>query len=96
VFKQCDAILAPCTPSPAYKIGEKSADPLKMYLDDILTTPVNLAGICGLSLPCGFSSAGLPIGMQILGDSFKEENIFKVGHAYEQTTDWHKQKPTLS
>jgi len=92
-FKQCDAILAPVTPTPAYKIGEKSDDPLKMYLDDILTTPVNLAGICGMSIPCGFSSAGLPIGLQILGDSFNEVNIFKVGHAYEQTTDWHKQKP---
>ncbi len=94
-FKQCDAILAPVTPTPAYKIGEKSNDPLKMYLDDILTTPVNLAGICGLSVPCGFSKAGLPIGLQILGDSFKEANILKVGHAYEQTTDWKKRKPVL-
>jgi len=92
-FKQCDAILAPVTPTPAYRIGEKTADPLKMYLDDILTTPVNLAGICGLSVPCGFSSSGLPIGLQILGDSFKEANILKVGHAYEQTTDWHQRKP---
>ncbi|MBC8206978.1 MAG: Asp-tRNA(Asn)/Glu-tRNA(Gln) amidotransferase subunit GatA, partial [Kiritimatiellaeota bacterium] len=94
-FKQCDAILAPVTPTPAYKIGEKSDDPLKMYLDDILTTPINLAGICGMSIPCGFSSAGMPIGLQILGDSFKEENILKVGHAYEQTTDWHKKKPSF-
>ncbi len=94
-FKQCDAILAPVTPTPAYRIGEKTSDPLKMYLDDILTTPVNLAGICGLSVPCGFSSSGLPIGLQILGDSFKEANILKVGHAYEQTTDWHTRKPTL-
>ncbi len=94
-FKQCDALLAPCTPTPAYKIGEKSDDPLKMYLDDILTTPVNLAGICGLSLPCGFSSDGLPIGLQILGDAFKETNILKVGHAYEQTTDWHNMKPEI-
>ena len=93
VFKQCDAILAPVTPTPAYKIGEKTNDPLKMYLDDILTTPVNLAGNCGMSIPCGFSSAGLPIGLQIIGDSFGEENILKVGHAYEQTTDWHHQKP---
>ena len=92
-FKQCDAILAPVTPTPAYRIGEKTADPLKMYLDDILTTPVNLAGICGLSVPCGFSKAGLPIGLQILGDSFMEPSILKVGHAYEQTTEWHKQKP---
>jgi len=95
-FKQCDTILAPCTPTPAYKIGEKSDDPLEMYLDDILTTPVNLAGNCGLSVPCGFSSDGLPIGLQIIGDFFKEENIFKVGHAYEQTTEWHKQKPEFS
>lgn len=94
-FKQCDAILAPVTPTPAYKIGEKTNDPLKMYLDDILTTPVNLAGICGLSVPCGFSKAGLPIGLQILGDSFKEANILKVGHAYEQTTEWHRQKPKI-
>ncbi|MBM4152674.1 MAG: Asp-tRNA(Asn)/Glu-tRNA(Gln) amidotransferase subunit GatA [Kiritimatiellaceae bacterium] len=94
-FKQCDAILAPVTPTPAYRIGEKTSDPLKMYLDDILTTPVNLAGICGLSVPCGFSSNGLPIGLQILGDSFKEANILKVGHAYEQTTDWHKRRPAL-
>jgi len=95
-FKQCDAILAPCTPTPAYKIGEKSDDPLKMYLDDILTTSVNLAGNCGMSIPCGFSSDGLPIGLQIIGDSFQEENILKVGHAYEQTTEWHKQKPEFS
>ena len=94
-FKQCDAILAPVTPTPAYKIGEKTNDPLKMYLDDILTTPVNLAGICGMSIPCGFSSNGLPIGLQILGDSFKEANILKVGHAYEQTTEWHKLKPEI-
>lgn len=94
-FKQCDAILAPGTPTPAYKIGSKTNDPLKMYLDDILTTPVNLAGICGLSVPCGFSSEGLPIGLQILGDSFKEGNILKVGHAYEQTTEWHKERPVL-
>jgi aspartyl-tRNA(Asn)/glutamyl-tRNA(Gln) amidotransferase subunit A len=94
-FKQCDVILAPVTPTPAYKIGEKTNDPLKMYLDDILTTPVNLAGICGMSVPCGFSEAGLPIGLQILGDSFKEANILKVGHAYEQSTDWHARRPQL-
>jgi len=95
-FKQCDAILAPVTPTPAYKIGEKTDDPLKMYLDDILTTPVNLAGNCGLSVPCGFSSDGLPIGLQIIGDSFREENILRVGYAYEQATDWHKKKPEIS
>ena len=94
-FKQCDAILAPVTPTAAYKKGEKTDDPLKMYLDDILTTPTNLAGNCALSLPCGFTSDGLPIGLQIIGDDFREETILKVGHAYEQTTEWHKQKPEL-
>ncbi len=95
VFKQCDAILAPVTPTPAYKLGDKTDDPLKMYLDDILTTPVNLSGNCALSLPCGFSAPGLPIGLQIIGDSFAEETILKVGHAYEQTTEWHKKRPVL-
>ncbi len=95
-FKQCDAILAPVTPTPAYKLGEKSDDPLKMYLDDILTTPVNLAGNCALSVPCGFASNGMPIGLQIIGDAFEEETILKVGHAYEQTTEWHTRKPEIS
>ena len=95
VFEQCDAILAPVTPTPAYRKGEKADDPLKMYLDDILTTPINLAGNCALSVPCGFASSGLPIGLQIIGDAFQEETILKVGHAYEQTTDWHKQRPSL-
>ncbi len=94
-FKQCDAILSPVTPTAAYRKGEKTSDPLKMYLDDILTTPINLAGNCALSVPCGFTSAGMPIGMQIIGDAFQEETILKVGHAYEQTTEWHKQRPTL-
>lgn len=92
-FQECDALLTPCTPTPAYPIGSKTADPLEMYLDDILTTPSNLAGICGLSLPCGFSQENLPIGLQILGPSFKEENILKVAHLYEQATDWHTKKP---
>jgi aspartyl-tRNA(Asn)/glutamyl-tRNA(Gln) amidotransferase subunit A len=95
-FKQCDAILAPVTPTPAYKKGEKTDDPLKMYLDDILTTPINLAGNCALSLPCGFSADGMPIGLQIIGDAFQEETILKVGHAYEQTTEWHTRKPEIS
>jgi aspartyl-tRNA(Asn)/glutamyl-tRNA(Gln) amidotransferase subunit A len=94
-FKQCDAILSPVTPTAAYKKGEKTDDPLKMYLDDILTTPINLAGNCALSVPCGFTSSGMPIGLQIIGDDFQEETILKVGHAYEQSTDWHKQRPVL-
>lgn len=95
-FKQCDAILAPVTPTAAYKKGEKTDDPLKMYLDDILTTPINLAGNCALSVPCGFASSGMPIGLQIIGDAFHEETILKVGHAYEQTTEWHTRKPEIS
>lgn len=94
-FQQCDAILAPAAPSAAYKIGEKSDDPLTMYLDDILTTPASLAGICGMSVPCGFNAAGLPIGLQLLGPAFGEEQILKVGYAYEQSTAWHTQKPTF-
>lgn len=94
-FRRCDAILAPVTPTPAYRLGEKTADPLKMYLDDILTTPVNLAGNCALSLPCGFSDSGLPIGLQVIGDAFAEQTILRIGHAYEQTTEWHKRKPEM-
>lgn len=94
-FKACDAIISPVTPTPAYKKGEKTDDPLRMYLDDILTTPINLAGNCALSLPCGFASNGMPIGLQLIGDDFQEETILKVGHAYEQTTEWHKKRPSL-
>ncbi|VGO14613.1 Glutamyl-tRNA(Gln) amidotransferase subunit A [Pontiella desulfatans] len=94
-FKRCDAILAPVTPTAAYRKGEKTDDPLKMYLDDILTTPINLAGNCALSVPCGFTSNGMPIGLQIIGDAFREETILKVGHAYEQTTGWHTRRPAL-
>ena len=93
VFKECDALIAPVTPTPAYRKGEKTDDPLKMYLDDILTTSVNLAGNCALSLPCGFSSDGLPIGLQLIGNHLDEENILSIAHLYEQHTDWHKRKP---
>ncbi len=94
-FKQCDAILAPTAPCAAYKIGEKTDDPLKMYLDDILTTPASLAGVCGMSVPCGFGSDGMPIGLQIIGPDFGEETILKVGYAYEQSTAWHTQRATF-
>ncbi|MDP6526388.1 MAG: amidase family protein, partial [Kiritimatiellia bacterium] len=83
-FKQCDALLAPVSPTVAYKIGEKTSDPLAMYLGDIFTVTANLAGICGLSVPCGEDGDGLPIGLQVLGPAFKEENILRVGSAYEQ------------
>ena len=78
VFESCDAILAPVSPTTAYRIGEKTDDPLQMYLGDIFTATANLAGICGLSVPCGLTSEGLPVGLQILGPAFKEENILKV------------------
>ncbi len=95
VFKKCDALITPTSPTPAFKIGEKADDPLSMYMCDVLTTPINLAGICGMSVPGGFSKDGLPIGLQIIANQFKEGNLFHVGHAFEKATEWHKKKPTL-
>jgi aspartyl-tRNA(Asn)/glutamyl-tRNA(Gln) amidotransferase subunit A len=95
VFKDFDCIVAPTAPTPAFKIGEKVSDPLKMYLSDIYTISVNLAGIPAISLPCGFTKAGLPIGMQIMSKPFAEEMIYRVAYAYEQNTPWHKSKPKL-
>ena len=94
-FEQCDALLTPTAPYPAFPIGDKVDDPLQMYLCDIFTVTANLAGICGLSVPCGFSDDGLPIGLQVLGPAFKEETVLRVGHAYEQSTDWHKRTPGI-
>lgn len=92
-FEQCDALLTPVSPTTAYKLGEKTDDPLQMYLGDIFTVTANLAGICGLSVPCGFSGAGLPIGLQILGPALGEATILRVGHTYEQSTDWRARAP---
>ncbi len=95
-FEKVDAIVTPTTPTPAFKIGEKSDDPLQMYLSDIFTISCNLAGIPGISIPCGFTTnPKLPIGLQFLGKPFGEETILKLAHAYEQSTSWHKAKPTL-
>jgi len=94
IFEKYDVIIGPTTPTPAFKIGEKISDPLTMYANDILTIPVNLAGVPGLSVPCGFSN-GLPIGLQIIGKHFDEATVLRVGHAFEQATDFHKQKPAL-
>jgi len=94
-FKKCDFIITPTSPSPAFKIGEKSGDPLAMYLSDIYTIPANLAGIPGISLPCGFTSAGLPIGLQILAAPFREDTIIKTAHAFERAADFRKKKPSL-
>lgn len=95
VFKEYDCIITPTSPTPAFKIGERKDEPLKMYLSDIYTISVNLAGIPAISVPCGFSKAGMPIGLQIMAGPFAEEMIFRVAHTYEQNTDWHKRKPNL-
>jgi aspartyl-tRNA(Asn)/glutamyl-tRNA(Gln) amidotransferase subunit A len=94
-FEQCDALLTPTSPTAAFKIGERTQDPLQMYLADIFTIAVNLAGTCGISIPCGFTSDKLPIGLQIIGPRWGEECMFRVAHAYEQATAWHKEKPPL-
>ena len=93
-FTKVEAIITPVSPTLPWKLGEKVDDPLKMYLSDIFTITANLAGIPGLAVPCGFAE-GLPVGMQILGPQFSEELLFKIGYAYEQETEWHKQKPNL-
>jgi aspartyl-tRNA(Asn)/glutamyl-tRNA(Gln) amidotransferase subunit A len=95
VFKDFDCILTPTSPTAAFKIGEKSEDPLSMYLSDIYTISANLAGVPAISIPCGFTKNKLPIGLQILSAPFKEEDLFKVAYAFEQNTDWHKRKPDL-
>ncbi|MFP7171244.1 Asp-tRNA(Asn)/Glu-tRNA(Gln) amidotransferase subunit GatA [Terribacillus sp. 7520-G] len=95
VFEDYDVIVGPTTPTPAFKVGEKVEDPLTMYATDILTIPVNLAGVPGISLPCGFSSEGLPIGLQIIGKHFDEATVYRAAYAFEQATDHHKQKPAL-
>jgi aspartyl-tRNA(Asn)/glutamyl-tRNA(Gln) amidotransferase subunit A len=94
-FSQCDVLLMPTAPTPAFKLGEKVDDPLQMYLSDIFTIPCNLAGLPGLSLPCGFSKQELPIGLQILANHFQEEKIFRVAYAFEQNTEFHRRKPNL-
>ncbi|MFH2047264.1 MAG: Asp-tRNA(Asn)/Glu-tRNA(Gln) amidotransferase subunit GatA [Pseudomonadota bacterium] len=94
-FEICDVILSPVAPTPAFKIGEKSEDPLTMYLSDIFTLSANLSGIPGISVPCGFSSGGLPIGLQILGKHFNEEVLLKTAYNFEQATDFHKRKPKI-
>ena len=94
-FQSCDLIVTPTSPTPAFKIGEKADDPLAMYLSDIFTIPANLAGLPGISIPCGFSSLGLPIGLQIMAGPFAEETIFRAAYAFEQSTDFHKRSPKL-
>lgn len=94
-FKKVDIIITPTSPEAAFKIGEKTDDPLKMYLSDIFTIPCNLAGLPGISIPCGFTSGGLPIGLQILGMPFDEETLLRVAHAYELHTNWKQKRPPI-
>jgi aspartyl-tRNA(Asn)/glutamyl-tRNA(Gln) amidotransferase subunit A len=94
-FTQADFIVTPATPDPAFRIGEKADDPLKMYLSDIFTVSVNLAGLPGLVVPCGFTPESLPIGLQILGPPLDEVRLLQVGHAFEQATDFHRRRPGL-
>ena len=95
VFNGCDAIITPTSPTVAFKVGEKISDPLSMYLSDIYTIPANLAGIPAISIPCGFSKSGLPIGLQLMGKAFDEEMLLRVSYTYEQNTEWHTKKPNL-
>jgi aspartyl-tRNA(Asn)/glutamyl-tRNA(Gln) amidotransferase subunit A len=98
-FKKVDALISPTSPVPAFKLGERTDDPLQMYLADIFTSPANLAGICGISVPCGFAEIDghrLPIGLQLLGKALDEARILQIAHAYEQSTDWHKARPPIA
>lgn len=95
VFEKFDALVTPTAPTAAFKIGEKAGDPLQMKLSDILTIPINMAGLPAISLPCGFSAENLPIGMQIIGPAFSEETLLKVAYTYEQATDWHRRRAAL-
>ena len=94
-FNEVDLIVTPVTPTPAFKLGEKSENPLQMYLSDIYTISVNLAGLPAISVPCGFSKGGLPIGLQLIGRAFEEETLLRAAHAYEQSTQWHFRKPVV-
>ncbi|HCU24866.1 MAG TPA: Asp-tRNA(Asn)/Glu-tRNA(Gln) amidotransferase subunit GatA, partial [Deltaproteobacteria bacterium] len=94
-FKKVDVLVTPTSPSHAFKLGEKIDDPIQMYLSDIFTINVNLAGLPGMSLPCGKSAGGLPIGMQLIAGGFQEEKIFHAAYAYEQATEWHQMRPPL-
>jgi aspartyl-tRNA(Asn)/glutamyl-tRNA(Gln) amidotransferase subunit A len=99
VFENVDALISPTSPVAAFKLGERVADPLQMYLADIFTIAANLAGICGISIPCGFAELDghrLPIGLQLLGKPLDEARILQIAHAYEQSTDWHKARPPIA
>jgi aspartyl-tRNA(Asn)/glutamyl-tRNA(Gln) amidotransferase subunit A len=93
-FEIADVIAMPTTPTPAFRLGDKTSDPLQMYLADIFTVGANLAGVPGISIPCGFSQDGLPIGLQLLGRPFDEPTLFRAADAYQRDTAWHTMEPT--
>jgi len=95
-LKRCDVILGPTSPTVAFRVGEKSADPVKMYLNDIYTTAANLAGLPAMSIPCGFGAGGLPVGLQLAGNYFAEARLLNVAHQYQRTTDWHVRMPEMA
>jgi aspartyl-tRNA(Asn)/glutamyl-tRNA(Gln) amidotransferase subunit A len=95
-FEQVDVIASATSPSVAFKIGQKTDNPLEMYLADVMTISANLAGICGINVPCGFGEGGMPVGLQLMGKPFNEQTILRVAHAYEQSTTWHLQHPALA
>jgi aspartyl-tRNA(Asn)/glutamyl-tRNA(Gln) amidotransferase subunit A len=92
-FKKCDVIMGPTSPTTAFRLGEKAGDPVQMYLSDIYTIAVNLAGLPGMSIPCGFDGKGLPVGLQIIGNYFREAQMLNVAHQYQLATDWHMRAP---
>jgi aspartyl-tRNA(Asn)/glutamyl-tRNA(Gln) amidotransferase subunit A len=94
-FEEVDVIACPTSPTTAFKVGERSDDPLSMYLADIFTLSVNLSACCALSVPCGFDELGLPIGLQLIGNTLQEATLLNAAYAYEQATEWHKESPDL-
>jgi aspartyl-tRNA(Asn)/glutamyl-tRNA(Gln) amidotransferase subunit A len=95
-FKQVDVIACPVAPTTAFRIGEKTDNPIEMYLSDIFTISLNLSGMCGISVPCGFDAQSLPIGLQLIGPNLGEATILRAAHAYEQHTTWHNRRPPLT
>jgi aspartyl-tRNA(Asn)/glutamyl-tRNA(Gln) amidotransferase subunit A len=95
VFEEVSAIITPTAPTAAFKIGQNTADPVKMYLEDVFTVPVNIAGVPALAVPCGFTKNGMPIGMQIIGPQFGEEVLIKIGDLFQKETDWHRKCPVV-
>jgi aspartyl-tRNA(Asn)/glutamyl-tRNA(Gln) amidotransferase subunit A len=94
-FKACDMILGPTAPGTAFKLGEKTGDPVAMYLNDLYTIPANLAGLPAMSLPCGFDGKGLPIGLQLVGNYFSEAKMLNIAHQYQLATEWHTLAPKV-